>query len=69
MPFKGADGGSITATYLKMINPSTGEYCIEGVPNNAIGQWRTQITMNTVEQALAWRDGDGESYNVPQALA
>ena len=70
MPFKHADEGAITATYLKMINPSTGEYCVEGVPNNATGQWRRdEITMNTVEQALAWRDGDGESYNVPQALA
>ena len=69
MPFQHADGGAITATYLKMINPSTGEYCIEGVPNNANGQWRREITMNTVEAALAWRDGDPGSYNVPQALA
>ena len=57
------------ATYLKMINPSTGEVCIEGVPNNLNGsRWDTSITMNTVSEALRWRDGDPEEYDVPQAL-
>lgn len=70
MPFKQTtNGDAVIATYLKMINPSTGEYCVEGVPNSSDGSWRREITMNTVEQALAWRDGDGEVYNVPRALA
>ena len=57
------------ATYLKMINPSTGEVCIEGVPNNHNGsRWDTSISMNTVSEALRWRDGDPEEYDVPQAL-
>ena len=56
------------ATYLKMINPSTGETCVEGVPNNRYHDWGRDINMNTVEQALAWRDGDSESYLVPVAL-
>jgi len=58
-----------TATYLKMINPSTGEHCIEGVPNNANGnRWSMAVDMNTVQQALSWRDGDTGQYIVPQAL-
>ena len=58
-----------TATYLKMINPSTGEYCIEGVPNNANGnRWSMTVNMNTVQEALSWRDGDTGQYIVPQAL-
>lgn len=70
MPFKQSiNGDAVIATYLKMINPSTGEYCVEGVPNSAEGQWKREVTMNTVEQALAWRDGDGEAYNVPTVLA
>jgi viroplasmin and RNaseH domain-containing protein len=51
-----------------MINPSTGETCVEGVPNNRYHNWGREINMNTVEQALAWRDGDSESYLVPVAL-
>ena len=53
-------------TYLKMINPSTGESCVEGVPNNKV-EWKTEINMNTVREALAWRDGD-DTYNVPVTL-
>ena len=53
-------------TYLKMINPSTGESCVEGVPNNKV-EWKTDINMNTVREALAWRDGD-DIYNVPVTL-
>ena len=57
------------ATYLKMINPSTGEHCIEGVPNDANGSmWSNQISMNTVRQALRWRDGDESTYVVPKVL-
>ena len=63
-------GQTIPATYLKMINPSTAETCVEGVPNNATNDWNTrEITMNTVKQALAWRDGDPtQQYIVPVAL-
>ena len=58
-----------TATYLKMINPSTGEVCVEGVPNNPEHTWSNEITMKTVRQALAWRDGDEVTpYEVPVAL-
>ena len=55
-------------TYLKMINPSTDEICIEGVPNNIQWNWHSEITMNKVKEALAWRDGDEEEYLVPMAL-
>ena len=57
------------ATYLKMINPSTGETCVEGVPNNAKNSWSNDVTMNTVKEALAWRDGDPDNiYLEPVAL-
>jgi len=60
---------TVPATYLKMINPSTGEVCVEGVPNNAKNSWSTDVTMNTVKEALAWRDGDPENiYLEPVAL-
>jgi len=70
LPFQrfGQDDPTL-ATYLKMINPSTGETCIEGVPNNAAGsRWSTSIDMNCVQDALSWRDGDVGKYVVPQAL-
>ena len=51
-----------------MINPSTDETCVEGVPNNVNSNWSDIITTDTVEQALAWRDGDLKSYIVPVAL-
>ena len=54
------------ATYLKMINPSTGESCVEGIPNNKI-EWKSEVDMMTVREALAWRDGES-TYNVPVAL-
>ncbi len=70
LPFQrfGLDDPTL-ATYLKMINPSTGETCIEGVPNNVQGSpWSTAIDMNCVKDALKWRDGDDTSYDVPQVL-
>ena len=60
---------TVPATYLKMINPSTGESCIEGIPNNTKNTWRREITTATVQEALAWRDGDlVGKYVVPVAL-
>ena len=60
---------TVPATYLKMINPSTGETCVEGVPNNAVNSWSRDITMSTVKEALAWRDGDLDNiYLEPVAL-
>ena len=70
LPFQrfGQDDPTL-ATYLKMINPSTGEVCIEGVPNNAAGStWNNSIDMNCVQDALSWRDGDIGKYVVPQVL-
>ena len=51
-----------------MINPSTGETCVEGIPNNCEHTWnRREITTHTVKQALAWRDGENV-YTTPIAL-
>ncbi len=47
--------------YLLMINPSTGEEHLEGIPNDC----------QTPKQALAWRDHDGadaSSYITPSAI-
>ena len=65
-----SNADTIPATYLKMINPSTGDICIEGVPNNKDYQWNTSdVNMNTVEQALRWRDDDpSDEYLVPITL-
>ena len=60
---------TVPATYLKMLNPSTGESCIEGIPNNTESTWRREVTTATVQEALAWRDGDlVGKYVVPVAL-
>ena len=70
LPFQllGQDDPTL-ATYLKMINPSTGEVCIEGVPNSKTGsRWSSEINMDLVTDALAWRDGDTSDYVIPQVL-
>ena len=43
--------------YLKMINPSTGDYHLEGVPRETDSQ-ADHIAGDTVKSALAWRDGE-----------
>ena len=43
--------------YLKMINPSTGDYHLEGVPREIDSQ-ADFINEDTVKAALAWRDGE-----------
>ena len=43
--------------YLKMTNPSTGEYHLEGVARKSDNSW-DHIPEETVIGALAWRDGD-----------
>ena len=43
--------------YLKMVNQSTGEYHLEGVPRES-DDWNNCIPESTVRGALAWRDGE-----------
>ena len=43
--------------YLKMTNPSTAEYHLEGVPRKSDNSW-DHIPEETVMGALAWRDGE-----------
>tara|TARA_Y100001938_G_C8069258_1_gene422129 strand:- start:568 stop:1521 length:954 start_codon:yes stop_codon:yes gene_type:complete len=71
------DGGSVdgfrNGTYLKMINPSTGEDHFEGVPNAVnknMDRWqrRNSIKKNTVDCALAWRNNDNGKYIVPEKI-
>tara|TARA_R110002020_G_scaffold330634_2_gene546241 strand:- start:700 stop:1725 length:1026 start_codon:yes stop_codon:yes gene_type:complete len=45
--------------YLKMINQSTGEYHLEGVPRESDNSWNC-IPEETVRGALAWRDGESK---------
>lgn len=47
----------IRPVYLKMLNPSTGDWHVEGVPP----------TIRTCKGALAWRDGEKE-YIIPDRL-
>ena len=47
-------------TYLKMINPTTGEYHLEGVATKSDQQW-DHIADLTVKSALAWRDGENKT--------
>jgi hypothetical protein len=44
-------------TYLKMINPTTSEYHLEGVPTKDDAAWDYMDGL-TVKAALAWRDGE-----------
>ena len=77
------DKGEITryrnATYLRMINPSTGEIHFEGVPNyqkptstanreNSFFIGRDIIVSPTVNAALAWRNSDTNTYIKPQII-
>jgi len=50
--------------YLKMLNPSTGEYHLEGVARKSDNSW-DHVPEETVIGALAWRDGENiqESWN------
>ena len=48
--------------YLKMTNPSTGEYHLEGVPRKS-NQLGDHIPEDTVKGALAWRDGEQPERN------
>ena len=50
--------------YLKMTNPSTGEYHLEGVPRKSDSSW-DYIPEETVKGALAWRDGEAPERNRP----
>ena len=43
--------------YLKMVNQSTGEYHLEGIPRKS-DDWNNHIPEETVRGALAWRDGE-----------
>ena len=47
--------------YLKMVNPSTGEYHLEGVPRKSDSQC-SYIPEETVKGALAWRDGEDNTH-------
>ena len=43
--------------YLKMVNQSTGEYHLDGVPRES-DDWNNRIPEETVRGALAWRDSE-----------
>ena len=59
MPTITTDTTHRTCNYLRMINPSTGEVCLEGVPAVREGkQDRWSMAEPTVKCALAWRDDD-----------
>ena len=55
----GHAGSTKKVVYLKMTNPSTGEYHMEGVPRKIDNNW-DYIPEDTVIGALAWRDGETE---------
>ena len=78
IPFtnRGDGDGEQKGTYLRMVNPSTGEIHFEGVPNynkyfasDSDRQWARNNTIlsPTVRAALAWRDGE-RKYTVPTKL-
>jgi len=49
--------GAKKCLYLKMTNPSTGEYHLEGVARHSDNSWDC-IPEETVKGALAWRDSE-----------
>jgi hypothetical protein len=56
--------GAKKCLYLKMTNPSTGEYHLEGVARKSDNTW-DYIPEETVKGALAWRDGEAPERNRP----
>jgi len=50
------------STYLKMTNPSTGEYHLEGISLEDDNSW-DYAPEETVKCALAWRDGEVTRHN------
>ena len=78
IPFtnRGDGDGEQKGTYLRMVNPSTGEIHFEGVPNynkyfasDSVRQWARDNTIlsPTVRAALAWRDNETR-YAIPVKL-
>ena len=78
IPFtnRGDGDGEQKGTYLRMVNPSTGEIHFEGVPNynkyfasDSDRQWARDNTIlsPTVRAALAWRDNETR-YTIPIQL-
>ena len=78
IPFtnRGDGDGEQKGTYLRMVNPSTGEIHFEGVPNynkyfasDSDRQWARDNTIlsPTVRAALAWRDNETR-YTIPIKL-
>ena len=72
IPDKSRVTGLRKATYLRMINPSTGETHFEGVPNvitRDMDRWerRRALKKQTVLCALAWRNQD-DVYMAPEII-
>ena len=76
IPFTNREDEEELGTYLRMINPSTGEIHFEGVPNynkyfasDSDRQWARDNTIlsPTVRAALAWRDNETR-YAIPIKL-
>lgn len=72
IPDKARETGLRKATYLRMINPSTGETHFEGVPNvvtKDMDKWdrRRALGEETVLCALAWRNQD-DVYMAPEVI-
>ena len=74
-PFSNRGADEEIGTYLRMINPSTGEIHFEGVPNynksfaSSRDEWDRDNTIlsPTVRGALAWRDNETR-YTIPIKL-
>jgi len=56
-------GDGINAYYLKMLNPSTGQWHFEGIASEAFDDGVT------IDNALAWRDSDAGAYIRPEQLS